>query len=171
MTGVAPIITEGCLVYEIEAEAAGTYTIYTYGTEEAISIKAYLGALKYDLEDGADEASYYPESEGYFQCEVTFGNGAKENSNTVALEAHEHKDSDENYVCDECSEELPGKPDVNDDLDGDEGGLPENPDVNDDLDGDDGGFTVGAIVAIIVSSVVAVALIAVAVIVIIKKKR
>ena len=186
MSGVAPIITEGCLVYEIEAEAAGTYTIYTYGTAEVISIKAYLGALKYDLEEGADEASYYPESEGYFKCEVTFGNGAKEKSNTVALEAHEHKDSDENYVCDECLEEIPGKPDVNDDL-GDDGGVAGKPDVNDDLGGDeggvtespdvneglgdDGGLTVGAIVAIVVSSVAVVALIAVAVIVIVKKKR
>ncbi len=188
VAGEGAIIIEGCFVYELKADIAGTYTVYAYGEAEGLSIKAYLGVFEYNLEEGATGASYYPESDGYFRCEVTFENGAKEKSNTVALKAHEHKDSDENYVCDECSEELPGKPDVNDDLDGDEGGLPENPevdddlggdegglpenpDVNDDLGGDEGGLPVATIIAIIISSVAVVAVIAVAVIVIVKRKR
>ena len=85
--------------------------------------------MEYLSIDGAEDNVFYPDNDGYYLCDVTYENGSKE-SVSVYLTAHAHIDEDFDYVCDECKAELPGKPsEDNTDVSnpGNEGTGTENP--------------------------------------------
>ena len=95
--------------YVFEVSEAGSFTVYTYPSDESARVRIYLGTSTKAI-DGATDNTYFAESDGFYTCEIVLENGAKEQA-LVYLTAHEHNDEDENYVCDSCKAEIPGKPD------------------------------------------------------------
>ena len=115
-------------VFHFEIYEDGNYTVYTFGADEETRIRVYLD-MEYLPIDGAEDNVFYAENDGYYRCDITYEDGSKE-SVFAHLTAHAHIDEDFDYVCDECKAELPGKPsEDNTDVSnpGNEGTGTENP--------------------------------------------